>query len=221
MFPLSFRQSQSMMKMQALQPKLEEIKEKYADDKEKRNRAMMDLYAKEKVNPVGGCLPVLFQLPIFVGLYQSLYASFSLRQSSFLWGFTWIKDLSAPDQLFRFGVDLPVLGPAFNLLPILAVIQMVLQARLMSPPPTTPEAKMQRNMMTFMMIFFGYMFYNVPAGLCVYIITSGVWSMMERKLLPKPQLSTGSVAAAPSEPKASTNGATWISPVRKKGRSKK
>lgn len=226
MFPLSFRQAKSMQKMQALQPKMQELKEKYANDKEKLNRAVMDLYQKENVNPVAGCLPLFLQLPVFVGLYQSLYSSFSLRQSSFLWDMTWIKDLSAPDQLFPFGIDVWQLGPYFNLLPVIAVIQMVLQAMYMSPPATTPEAQMQKRMMTFMMIFFGFFFYKVPAGLCVYIITSGSWSMLERQFLPKnPALAgapgrTALPAVATPAATASNDGASWKTPVSDKKRGK-
>ena len=218
MFPLSLKQQQSMQKMQALQPQMQEIKEKFAGDKEKLNRAMMDLYAKNKVNPFGGCLVLLLQFPIFIGLWQSLYNAFSLRQSVFLYGFTWIDDLAAPDQLFAFGMQVPFLGPYFNVLPILAVVQMVLQMHYMSPPATTPEAAMQQRMMKYMMVFFGFLFYSVPAGLCVYIITSGLWSMAERKLLPKPQLSAASPASAPAA--AGTGEASWKTPVKQKRKGK-
>lgn len=222
MFPVSFRQAKAMQRMQVVQPKIEELRKKYANDKEKLGRAQMDLYKKEGVNPLAGCLPLVLQLPVFVGLYQSLSQSFSLRQSSFLWGYTWIKDLSAPDQLFPFGIDLPKLGPYFNLLPVISVAQMMLQMIYMSPPATTPEAAMQKKMMMFMMVFFGAMFYQVPAGLCVYMITSGAWSMIERQFLPK----NPPAVARPVDPVASEgsggNGVSWKSPVeKKKGRARR
>jgi YidC/Oxa1 family membrane protein insertase len=223
MFPLTFKQTQSMQRMQALQPKMQEIREKYGNDKEKQQHALMELYRKEKVNPFAGCLPMLFQFPIFIGLWQALSNSFSLRQSSFLWDFTWIKDLAAPDQLFKFPMEMPFLGPFFNLLPIIAVAQMILQMRYLSPPATTPEQEMQKKVMSFMMVFMGFMFYKVPAGLCVYIITSGAWSLAERKLLPKPSTPPGTAAVATTpakDPGSSGNGASWISPVKPKKKDK-
>lgn len=187
MFPLSFRQAKSMQRMAELQPKIEELKKRYGSEKEKFARAQMDLMAKEKVNPLGGCLPLFIQLPIFVGLYGALSQNFHLRHSSFLWNMTWIKDLAAPDQLFGFGMAMPALGPFFNLLPVISVTQMVWQMKKFSPPATTPEMKMQQSMMMYMSIFMAFMFYLVPAGLCVYFITSGAWTFMERKFLPKPK----------------------------------
>lgn len=218
MFPLSLRQAKSMQKMQALAPRMQELKEKYADDKEKLNRAMMDLYAKEKINPLGGCLPLVLQFPVFIGLYQALSNSFNLRQSSFLYGLTWINDLAAPDMMFRWGENVPLvsyyLGPYFNLLPILATGQMLLQMHLMSPPATTPEAQLQKRMMTFMSLFMSFLFYNVPSGLCIYMLTTMSWSLAERQLLPKPPTPTpGSVVAAP---KSKSEEASWRSPVEKK-----
>lgn len=223
MFPLTFRQTIAMQKMQALNPKMQELREKYANDKEKLNRALMDLYAKEKVNPLGGCLPMLIQLPIFIGLWQSLSNSFSLRQSCFLYCLTWIKDLSAPDQLWQFPAPLPVLGPYLNLLPIISVGQMILQMRYLSPPATNPEQEMQKKVMSFMMVFIGFMFYKVPAGLCVYIITSGLWSLAERKLLPKPASppgAQGSATVKEGSVPASSNGVSWISPIKPKKKDK-
>lgn len=221
MFPLTFRQSMSMQKMQAIQPKMQALREKYANDKEKMNRALMDLYSKEKVNPFGGCLPMLLQFPIFIGLWQSLSNSFSLRQSSFLYGLTWIKDLAAPDQLWQFPQPLPILGPYLNLLPFLAMAQMIMQMRFMSPPASTPEQQMQKKMMTYMMVFMGFLFYKVPSGLCVYIITSGAWSITERKLLPKPAAPATPVAQETSIPEtAGANGVSWKTPIASKKKDK-
>lgn len=227
MFPLSYKQSTSMLKMQALQPQVQELKDKYGNDKERLNREMMELYRKANVNPVSGCLPMFIQLPIFVGLWQALSNSFSLRQSSFLYGLTWIHDLAAPDQLFKFPAEIviPLVGfkfTYFNLLPVLAVIQMVLQARFLSPPATSPEMELQKKMMTFMMIFFGFLFYNVPAGLVVYIITSGAWSLAERLLLPKPQ-APAAAALTPSKSSSSDKTPAWkaAAQAKKKRKSKR
>ena len=216
MFPISYKATKSMHKMQLLAPKMEEIKARYEDPQE-RNKAVMELYAKEKVNPLGGCLMPLLQMPIFIGLYQGLYNTFELRQSSFLYGLTWIEDLSAPDQLFAFGTSLPLLGPYFNLLPILAVTQMVFQMKWFTPPATTDEGRMQQKMMSVMMVVMGFFFYRVPAGLCVYFITSGLWTLAERLALPRPQVSA-TVAKAPVNPDREK---TWKSKAGKKTKPRK
>jgi YidC/Oxa1 family membrane protein insertase len=187
MFPLGRKAALSAQKMQSLQPLIKELQEKYKDDKEKQARETWALYGQHGVNPLGGCLPALIQLPIFVGLWQALNTSFQLRHASFLW----IRDLSAPDQLFHLPFELLLpfgwgsLGSWFNLLPFLVVGLMLVQTKLFSPPATTPDAEMQQKSMKFMMILMGAMFYKVPSGLGIYFITSSLWSIGERLLLPK------------------------------------
>jgi YidC/Oxa1 family membrane protein insertase len=181
MFPLGRKQAISAKKMQDLQPHLKAIQEKYKDDKEQQTRETFALYKKHGVNPVGGCIPALIQLPIFVGLWQALNTSVHLRHASFLW----IQNLAAPDMLFRFPVEVPFLGKYFNILPFLVVALMLVQTKLFSPPATTPEAEMQQKMMKYMMVFMAFMFYKVPSGLGLYFITSSLWQIGERLLLPK------------------------------------
>ena len=181
MFPLGRKQALAAKKMQDLQPHLKEIQEKYKDDKEQQTRETFALYKRHGVNPISGCLPALIQLPIFVGLWQALNTSVHLRHASFLY----IQNLAAPDMLFRFPVALPLLGQYFNLLPFLVVTLMLIQTKLFAPPATTPEAEMQQKMMKFMMIFMAFMFYKVPSGLGIYFITSSLWQISERLLLPK------------------------------------
>jgi YidC/Oxa1 family membrane protein insertase len=181
MFPLSRKMAISAKKMQELSPFLREVQEKYKDDKEKITKETFALYKKYGVNPMGGCLPALIQLPIFVGLWQALNNSVALRHASFLW----IENLAAPDMLFQFPAELPFLGRYFNLLPFAVVGLMLVQTKLFSPPPTTPEAEMQQKMMKYMMIFMAFMFYKVPSGLGFYFITSSLWQIGERLLLPK------------------------------------
>jgi len=181
LFPLGRKQALMAQRMQSIQPYMKEVQEKYKDDKEKLTRETFALYKKHKVNPVGGCLPALVQLPIFVGLWQALNTFVGLRQAPFLW----INDLAAPDMLFRFPVDVIFLGHWFNLLPILVVSLMLVQTKLFSPPPTTPEAEMQQKTMKYMMVVMAVMFYKVPSGLGLYFITSSLWSIGERLLLPK------------------------------------
>ena len=181
MFPLGRKQALAAQKMQTLQPLLKELQDRYKDDKERLTKETFALYKQHGVNPVGGCLPALIQLPIFVGLWQALNTSFPLRHESFLW----IRDLAAPDMMFHFPVEIPFLGNWFNLLPFLVVGLMLIQTKLFAPPPTTPEAEMQQKMMKYMMIFMGFMFYKVPSGLGIYFITSSLWAIGERLLLPK------------------------------------
>jgi YidC/Oxa1 family membrane protein insertase len=182
MFPISRKQAASSKKMKDLQPQLTAIREKHKDDKQKLAQAQMDLYREADFNPFAGCLPVFLQLPIFISLYQALNNWVDLRMASFLW----IDNLAAPDALFdmgQFGIDLPFLGSDFNLLPLITIVLFYAQQKMFMPPPTTDEMAMQQKMMNFMMIFMGFLFYRVPAGLCVYFIASSAWGMSERKLL--------------------------------------
>ena len=180
MFPIGRKQALAAQKMQQLQPHLKELQDKYKEDKERLTKETFALYKKHGVNPVAGCLPALIQLPIFVGLWQALNTSFPLRHAPFLW----IRDLAAPDMLFRFpfASEVPFLGHWFNVLPFLVVGLMLVQTKLFAPPATTPEAEMQQKTMKYMMIFMGFMFYKVPSGLGLYFITSSLWAIGERLL---------------------------------------
>lgn len=230
MFPLSFRQNLMMQKntekMKILQPKMDEVKKKYANDPKKLNTALWELQKEHGVNPAGGCLMAIVQLPIFIGLYQSIITSFDLRQSTCFYGFTWIKDLVAPDQLFAFGFRVPGLGPVFNLLPFVSLAQMMIQMHY-TTPATTPEAQQQKKVFMFVMLFMSLMFYNFPAGLCVYFITNGLMGLLERKLLPKkPQDADGAAATAATAAAtlaAGGNGVSWKTAVdpKKKGKSRR
>ncbi len=179
LFPLSKKQAMSGKKMKDLQPLLNEIREKYKDDKQALATAQMELYRKANFNPFGGCLLVFLQLPIFISLYQAISNCIDLRLAVLLY----IGDLSAPDAMFEFPFPLPWLGPDFNLLPLITMVLYYLQQKLFMPPPANEEAAMQMKMMNYMMIFFGFLFYHVPAGLCVYFIASSLWSMAERKVI--------------------------------------
>ncbi len=181
MFPVSIKQARGAAKMQEIQPEIAALKEKYGNDKEKLARAQMELFRKHNYNPAAGCLPLFLQLPIFMGLYQSLNHAVDLRMAPFLW----VENLAAPDALFRMPFSLPFLGQDFNLLPLITVSLFVVQQKMFMPPPANEEQALQQKMMNFMMIFMGVMFYKVPAGLCVYFIASSLWGMAERKLLPK------------------------------------
>ncbi|WZO95920.1 YidC/Oxa1 family insertase periplasmic-domain containing protein [Isosphaeraceae bacterium EP7] len=181
MFPLGRKQALAAKKMQDLQPQLTALRVKYKDQKDVISRETFALYKRAGVNPVGGCLPALIQLPIFVGLWQALNNSVALRHSQFLW----IRNLAAPDMLFQFPSELPFLGKYFNILPLFVVSLMLVQMKLFAPPATTPEQEMNQKMMKYMMLFMAVMFYKVPAGLGLYFITSSLWQICERLLLPK------------------------------------
>ena len=181
MFPLSRKQALIAKKMQDFQPQLMAIKEKYKDDKDSQTRETLAFYKKTGFNPAAGCLPALIQMPIFVGLWQTLNNSVALRHSTFLY----IRNLAAPDMLFKFPGAVPLIGDYFNLLPLVVVSLMLVQTKLFTPPPTTDEARMQQSTMKYMMIMMAFMFYWVPSGLGIYFITSSSWQICERLILPR------------------------------------
>ncbi|WP_166820597.1 membrane protein insertase YidC [Thalassoroseus pseudoceratinae] len=181
LFPISRKQAISAARMKELQPKLAELKKKYGDDKEKFLKAQMELFRDAGYNPLAGCLPMLLQLPIFIGLYYGLYTAIDLRASEFLW----IQNLAAPDNLFTMPFKVPLLGTSFNLLPIITIVLFIAQQKMFmpTPDPEDEQAVWNARIMNFMMVFMGFLFYHVPAGLCLYFIASSLWGMGERKLL--------------------------------------
>lgn len=164
LFPLSMKQMRSMKEMQLLQPKIEALRKEYKDNPKKLNTEIMELYREHKVNPLGGCLPLLLQMPIFFALYQALIRSVALRGAHFLW----IKDLSAPDQAFVFKNSIPLLGNQINILPIFMAIGMFIQQKISSPQVTGEAAQQQKMMSIIMPIMFGVIFYQMPSGLVLY-----------------------------------------------------
>jgi YidC/Oxa1 family membrane protein insertase len=208
MFPLSRKHAMMSVRMQQLAPELKKLQEKYKDDRQALGMAQMELYRKHGVNPFGSCWVLLLQMPIFMGLYFSLQESTHFRLAP-CW--PWIPNLAAPDMLFNWGEHIPwisriedygsflYLGPYFNLLPIIGVVLMIAQQKMMTPPPADEQQAMQQKMMTYMMAFFGLMFYKWPAGLCLYFIASSSWGFCERKLLPKKKVTTGEPATPAPE----------------------
>lgn len=180
LFPLSRKQAIMAARQKELQPQLTLLKEKYADEKEKLARAQMELWRKNGINPLSGCLPLFLQLPIFVGLYTALNSAVDLRLQSFLW----IDNLAAPDGLFRLPFALPFgLGQDFSILPLCTVALFLIQQKMFMPPAQDEQQEMQYKMMNIMTVVMGIMFWHQPAGLCVYFIASSIWSISERKLL--------------------------------------
>lgn len=158
-YHLSAKSYRSMSAMKKLQPKLNALKERFGEDKQKFTQATLELYKKEKVNPMSGCLPILVQIPVFIGLYWVLIESVQLRQAPFI---LWIHDLSSKDP--------------FYILPVLMGISMFLQQRLNPPPPDPTQAKV----MMFMPIVFTLLFLNFPAGLMLYWLVNNILSFLQQ-----------------------------------------
>jgi len=178
MFTLANKSYRSMKKMKNLQPQMECLKELYADDKARLNQEIMNLYKKEKVNPVSGCLPLLIQIPVFFSIYKVLYVTIEMRHAPF---FGWIHDLSAPDPTTIFNLFglLPFAPPAFLMIgawPIIMAITMYLQQK-MSPQPADP---VQAMVMKFMPLMFLFMFSSFPAGLLIYWSWNNILSIVQQ-----------------------------------------
>lgn len=170
LFPVSAAGFRSMAKMRVVAPKLQRLKEQYADDRERLHRAMMELYKTEKINPMGGCLPILIQMPVFISLYWSILDSVELRHAPFV---GWIADLSAPDPWY--------------VLPVLMSATMLLQTKLNPTPPDPMQAKIMQTMP----IVFGVMFFFFPSGLVLYSVVNSALSILQQWVitrgLEKPQ----------------------------------
>lgn len=179
MLPLTRKQVFDGEKMKLITPELTKLKEKYSNEPEKFVTAQRDLMRRYNHNMLGGCLPLFLQLPIFISLYNALYTATDLRMAKFLW----INNLAAPDALFGFGREIPWVGSTFNLLPLINVGLFLFQQKQMMPPAQNDEERMRNKLMSYMTVFMGFMFYTVPAGLCLYFIASSLLGMLERKLL--------------------------------------
>jgi YidC/Oxa1 family membrane protein insertase len=180
LWPLGNKSYKSMNDMKRMQPLMAEIREKYKGDKKKMNEETMALYRTYKINPMGGCLPMVVQLPVFFALYRMLYQAIELRHAPF---FGWINDLSAPDRLFHFGFSIPFMQPPYGI-PVLTIVMgvtMLLQQK-MSPPPGDPT---QAKMMMFMPIIFTVIFINFPAGLVLYWLTNNIFSIAQQYYIQK------------------------------------
>jgi YidC/Oxa1 family membrane protein insertase len=208
LFPLSRKQVLSSMRMQKLQPEIAKLKEKHQDNPQELMVAQQALFRKYGINPLSGCLPIFIQMPIFIGLYRALSIDVSLYGAPlFSRSVRWCSNLAAPDMAFNWSnfwnsigwesfnlsgrgfLSFFALGPYFNLLPVITISLFLLQQKLLVPPVVGDDAQAKqqrtmRRMMTFMMIFMGFMFFKVPSGLCLYFIVSSLWGLLERKVLP-------------------------------------
>jgi len=178
-WPLTKKSTLTMKRMSKLQPIMKELKEKYADNPQKLNQETMKLYREYGVNPMGGCLPMFVQIPIFFGVFNMITGAVELRGQSFLW----VKDLSLPDTIGF----MPITGWPINLLPILMAITMVIQMRM---TPQTGD-KMQRRIFMFMPLMFFFICYNYAAALALYWTTQNIISIFQTwhtQRLPEPEL---------------------------------
>ncbi|MGA1336055.1 MAG: membrane protein insertase YidC, partial [Burkholderiaceae bacterium] len=164
-----------MAKMKAVAPRIAAIRERYPNDRAKLNQAMMEIYKTEKINPLGGCLPVVIQIPVFLALYWVLLGSVEMRNAPWI---LWIQDLAAPDALFGVipGLNMP-LGP----LPLLMAATMYLQTKLNPPPPDPMQAKV----MMIMPLVFSVFFFFFPAGLVLYWLVNNVVSIAQQWFIMK------------------------------------
>ena len=180
-FPLANKSYESMGRMKSLQPDIEKIRERYKDDRLKMNEKIMELYKKEKVNPLAGCLPMIIQIPVFFALYKVLFVSIEMRQAPF---YGWIHDLSAPDPTTIFNLFglIPWDPPSFLMIGVWPLIMggtMLLQQKL-SPPPADP---VQAKMFLLMPVFFTYLLAQFPAGLVIYWAWNNTLSIAQQWLI--------------------------------------
>ncbi len=172
LWPLGTKSYKSMSQMKKLQPLIQEIRQKYKDDRKRMNEEVMRLHRTYSINPLGGCLPMVLQIPVFFALYRMLDSAIELRHAHFLW---WINDLSAPDRLFDFGFSVPFMEPPYGI-PVLTLVMgatMFLQQK-MTPPAGDPT---QAKMMMLMPVVFTFIFINFSSGLVLYWLINNVLSI--------------------------------------------
>ena len=177
-FPLTKKSYQSTAAMQEIQPEANKLREKYKNNPQKLNQATMQLYKSKGVNPLGGCLPMLLQMPLLFALFQVFRTTIELRNEPFVW---WIKDLSAPDVIVNLPFTIPLYGSHIAFLPILMALSTYAQQKMMSGGIQQPQQKMMQN---FMLVFFFLIFNNFPSGLNLYYTLFNVLTIAQQKLLP-------------------------------------
>ncbi len=174
-FPLTLKQEKSMKKLKELQPELDMLKEKYKDNPQEYQKQMAEVYKNNNVNPLGGCLPLLIQLPVFVALYYAFSGNTIPNDATFLW-----FNLKKPDSLFKVGTF------AFNLLPILNTGVTYVQQKIMSDATKGQETNSQMQTMLYMMpVMMLVLFYNMPSGVTLYYLISGFLSLVQQYFVMK------------------------------------
>jgi len=178
LYPLTAKSLASMKRMQAFQPEIEKLRAQYKDQPQKLNKEIMELYRENKINPLGGCLPMFLQIPVFFALYQALMRSIELKGANFLW----IKDLSEPDKLFILDKSFPVIGNEINILPLIMVVAMFFQQKLSMKSSGSSTMQEQQKMMMFMFpLLFGFLFYHFPSGLTLYWVSYTILSIISQR----------------------------------------
>ena len=175
MFPLTLKQEKSMKKMRELQPELDKIKEKYKDNPQEYQKRTAEIYKENNVNPLSGCLPILIQMPIFIALYYAFSGDAIPNDATFLW-----FHLKHPDALFKIGTF------TFNLLPVLNTLVTYTQQKMMTGKTKGQETNNQMQSMLYTMpIMMLFIFYNMPSGVTLYYLVSGVLSLVQQYFIMK------------------------------------
>jgi YidC/Oxa1 family membrane protein insertase len=181
-YRLTHKSFKSMKQLQDLQPRLQALKEKYGDDRRRLSEETMRLYREAGVNPLGGCLPMLLQMPVFIALFNVFRYTIELRGAPFV---GWINDLSQQDVLFPLPFTLPLIGNAFSLLPILMGAAMFAQSKLGQSPTGQTSAAIPPGFNTMLPIVFTVLFYKMPSGLVIYWIINTVMSVAQQYYIVK------------------------------------
>lgn len=183
LFPLTHKSFESTARMSSLTPKVTELKEKYKNNPQKLNAELSNLYKSEGINPLGGCLPLLLQMPIFFALYGLLNSHFELRGAGFI--APWITDLSVPDSIFNFApTTIPIIGSDIRILPILMILTQLYSSKQMQTPGTANNAQM-KMMMYMMPIMFLFILYDAPAGLLLYWTMTNIFTIIQQFFITK------------------------------------
>jgi len=184
-YPLTKKSYQSTAAMQVVQPEINALREKYKNNSQKLNQATMKLYKERGVNPLGGCLPMLLQMPLLFALFVVFRTTIELRAEPFIW---WIKDLSSPDTIFNLPFTIPIYGSQVAVLPFLMVVSMFIQQKMMSGGIQQAQ---QKTMQYFMTAFFFLIFNSFPSGLNLYYTLFNVLTIAQQKLIPPVSASEG------------------------------
>jgi YidC/Oxa1 family membrane protein insertase len=199
-WPLTQASTRSMKRMQALQPQMKEIQEKYKEDPARMNKKLMEFMKEHKVSPLGGCLPMLLQIPVFFGFFQMIKSAFELRGETFFW----VADLSKPDTLAMIPgigwipfIGIPGVGLPFNLLPLLMGVTMFYQARMTPPAPGMDPV--QQKIMRYMPLMFMVFLYNFSSGLTLYWTVQNLLTILQTKLTSAQPESATPAAAVPAK----------------------
>jgi len=194
MFPVSRRMAINAQKMQSVQPEMAKLKEALKDEPTKMMAAQQMLMKKAGINQLAGCLPAMIQLPIVIGLYRCVSVDVALRQQPLIPGLEWCSNLAGPDMFLDWQQWMPMFiagkgpgwfGPYLNILPLITITLFIIQQKILMPKATDEQTRVAQQMMMVMTIMMGVLFFRVPAGLCIYFITSSTWSLIERFLIKK------------------------------------